>query len=152
MADNHAVSAEALARRFLAALEKRDPSEVLALISDDMIMEYPFNETGDNSPETVRRYQGREAIEQMLIKGFSIEESIKFDLESFTSSADKSTVFVEGRGFLLMRGGRSYKNRYNFRFDVRDGKIIRLREYLNPVTSGLAFGRPIAGRAFTDPP
>jgi ketosteroid isomerase-like protein len=52
-------------------------------------------------------------------------------------------VFVESRGNIIMKSGHEYRNRYVFRFDVEGDIIVRLREYYNPVTSGLAFGRRI---------
>jgi ketosteroid isomerase-like protein len=148
---NQTLDAEAVARRYLAALETFDVSSVMVLVADDMIMEYPFRESGDNSPENARIIKGRNAVEMALRQGLPLEETIRFELESFTSSADRKTVFVECRGDMIMKGGRSYKNRYIFRVDVSDGKIKRVREYLNPVTAGLAFGRPIAGQIFTEP-
>ncbi len=44
---------------------------------------------------------------------------------------------------MKMANGRPYENRYVFRFDVENGKIRRIREYLNPVTSAVAFGLPL---------
>lgn len=54
-----------------------------------------------------------------------------------------ATVFVESRGNIIMSSGHEYRNRYVFRFDVEGDIIVRLREYYNPITSGLAFGRKI---------
>ena len=44
---------------------------------------------------------------------------------------------------MKMATGLPYENRYVFRFDAEDGKITRIREYLNPVTSAIAFGIPL---------
>ncbi len=44
---------------------------------------------------------------------------------------------------MMMANGRPYRNRYIFRFETKNGKITRIREYTNPVTSAIAFGLPL---------
>jgi ketosteroid isomerase-like protein len=38
---------------------------------------------------------------------------------------------VEAVGEMRLKDGREYKNRYHFVFELRDGKIVRAREYLD---------------------
>ena len=56
--------------------------------------------------------------------------------------ADGTAAFAEAAGDMRCATGRPYKNRYVFRFDVEGGRIRRIREYVNPLTSAVAFGRP----------
>jgi NAD(P)-dependent dehydrogenase (short-subunit alcohol dehydrogenase family) len=42
---------------------------------------------------------------------------------------DGERVAVEAQGHVVLRSGRTYANRYNFLFVVRDGLIVELREY-----------------------
>jgi ketosteroid isomerase-like protein len=55
-------------------------------------------------------------------------------------------VFVECHGSGRMHNGRKYRNRYVMRFDFKDGKILRLREYFNPIPVAYVYDRPLAGR------
>jgi ketosteroid isomerase-like protein len=43
-----------------------------------------------------------------------------------------------------MPDGRAYRNKYVFRFSIRDGRISHVREYFNPVIAAYAFRRKIA--------
>ena len=65
-------------------------------------------------------------------------------------TADGSRLFIEQRGNMTMADGRPYRNRYVFRFDVRDGRVSHVREYINPIISAHAFDRPIAERPALD--
>jgi ketosteroid isomerase-like protein len=56
---------------------------------------------------------------------------------------DPNVVFAGALGAMAMVNGRPHNNRYVFRFDLRDGKIPRIREYCNPVTSAVSFGIPL---------
>ena len=76
-----------------------------------------------------------------IIKNF---RNIQFDSPQFTVSADGQTVFFEGQGQLLVAdGNKPYTNVYVFKFVVRDGLLIHITEYANPVTYCRAFGIPL---------
>lgn len=54
---------------------------------------------------------------------------------------DGATVFVEGRGDLVLKQtGQPYRHIYVFRFSISDGKITEIREYANPVIYAKALG------------
>lgn len=65
--------------------------------------------------------------------------TISFIDRKFTQFADGSRVFVEAWGDMAL-GAKPYRNRYVLRFDLRQDRIIRMREYLNPVTGAIAAG------------
>ena len=45
--------------------------------------------------------------------------------------ADGNHVAVEAEGFATMTSGRVYQPRYHFLFEVQNGKIRRVREYMD---------------------
>jgi ketosteroid isomerase-like protein len=59
-------------------------------------------------------------------------------------TGDGSRVFIEQRGNMVLPDGRPYRNKYVFRFSIRDGRISHVREYFNPVIAAYAFRRKIA--------
>jgi ketosteroid isomerase-like protein len=44
-------------------------------------------------------------------------------------------VFVEVRGDMVLGTSTQYRNRYVIRFDLRDGLITGMSEYMNTVTA-----------------
>ena len=60
-----------------------------------------------------------------------------------TPGKDPDVAFAYGLGVMTMANGRPYRNRYVFRFETAGGKIRRIREYANAVTSAIAFGLPL---------
>jgi len=144
MNKNSVVSVESIATAWLAAMDQKNLSALEDMMADDMVMEMPFNESGRIDPGCFRHLSGKEAITAFLQETFDVVTSIEvFDLD-ITAAADGKTVFIEGKGCSQTITGQVCKNRYVFRFDVSNGKVTRFREYYNPVTLALAFGRKIA--------
>ncbi len=54
------------------------------------------------------------------------------------ADGDLAVIEVEGDG--LFRGEKPYQNRYAFVFEVRDGAIVEVREYLDTNHAGYVFG------------
>jgi ketosteroid isomerase-like protein len=115
----------------------------MALFNERSMVEIPFNESGRTEEGAFRRYAGMAELDAFTERSHAAEGTMGFsDIEMFVVQG-QSTVFVEGRGNIIMTSGRDYRNRYVFKFDIEGDKIIKLREYYNPITSGLAFGRKI---------
>jgi ketosteroid isomerase-like protein len=137
-------------RRFYAAISHGDMAALAATLTKDAIYEFPLSETGSSDPADCRRYVGREAIvafwreTSRLGLQFAMPEDVTVSI-----LADGSRVFLEQRGNITLSTGVAYRNRYIFRYDFYDGRIAGVREYLNPVVSAIAFGRPLAGLATT---
>jgi ketosteroid isomerase-like protein len=106
---------------FFRAVATKDTVALGQSLTDDAVYEIPFSESGSTEPGQFRRYVGAAAI-----------------------NADGSRVFIEQRGNMVLSDGRSYRNRYVFRFAIRNGRICHVREYFNPVTAAYAFKRKIA--------
>jgi ketosteroid isomerase-like protein len=130
-----------LAEAYLVALQAKDKEGILAIVTDDFELEVPCNVSGTN--DFSDSWRGLEAAKAGWDSAFrEIEELQYTDLE-FTGGENGKVAFAEGLGVMKMANGRPYENRYVFRFDVENGKIRRIREYLNPVTSAVAFGIPL---------
>lgn len=137
-----------VARRFLAAMERKDRAAVASLLAPDASVEYPFDRSGSVDPAARRRFDGREAVLSGYVDGaFRRIERIDFREESAIPSADGRTAFVEAKGEMRLASGAAYRNLYVMRFDVKDGRITRMREYMNPVAAALAAGLPLGPRS-----
>ncbi|MAN66991.1 MAG: hypothetical protein CME91_10125 [Hyphomonadaceae bacterium] len=128
----------------------KDKAAKLRVMGEDMVLEIPFNESGKTEDGHFRRYTGKREIEGFVDTAFAAEKSVRLVSAEYVVSEDGRTVFVEARGEVEMVSGKIYRNRYVLRFDVEHGKIKCLREFYNPITSAVAFGRPIAGQVTLD--
>ena len=138
---NQNSTAEELGREYLRALQAKDKQAIFAIIADDFILEVPLNVSGTN--DFSDSWRGLEAANANYDTTFRIIEDLVYVELEFTPGRDPNVAFAEGLGVMTMANGRPYRNRYIFRFEARDGKLSRIREYTNPVTSAVAFGLPL---------
>lgn len=125
-----------LAERFLNALTTRDVDEVMSLWNDDGVMEFPFVPEG--SPNT---FEGSEAIRTTLASAFVQRPKMRFfDVKAY-QAADANLAFVEFKGDMLLQSGAPYNNTYIAKVEARDGKLVRFKEFFNPLVD-LASGNP----------
>jgi ketosteroid isomerase-like protein len=134
-------SAESAARAYLVALQNKDKDGILSILTDDFVFEVPFNDSGTNDLENTRR--GITEAMAVYERAFNEIETMTLEDLAINATADGTVVFAEAVGNMTMATGHPYKNRYIYRFDLQDGKISRMREYRNPVTAAIAFGRPL---------
>lgn len=133
-------------RAFLAAMTAKDRPAVAALVDEAAVFQYPFDRSGRTEAGSWRRFAGREAVLTGYVDAaFARISRIGWTEAEFTSSADGRTIFVEARGDMVLATGAAYRNRYVLRFDLRHGKIVGMKEYMNPVTAALAAGLPLGG-------
>jgi ketosteroid isomerase-like protein len=139
----------ALMRRYLAAFDAKDKAALLGFVTEDAVIEIPFNESGLVEDENFRKFSGISELSQFYdnaMKAFGPDNHVKMDYLDISEANEGRTIFVECRGGCQMSNGRTYRNRYCMRYDFRDGKIARIREYYNPVATAYAFDRLLAGR------
>jgi ketosteroid isomerase-like protein len=133
-----------LARAYLMALQAKDKQAILSILAEDFTLEIPCNLSGTN--DLSDSWTGLTTADAKYEATFQKIKVLKYvDLE-FSQSTDRSVAFAEGLGVMELANGNPYRNRYIFRFDVKDGRIQRIREYLNPITSAIAMGLPLPGR------
>ena len=130
-----------LGREYLRALQAKDKQAIFAILAGDFVLEVPFNISGTNDYSD--SWQGLEAADANYDTTFRIIQDLVYTDLEFTAGSDPNVAFAEGLGTMMMANGRPYRNRYVFRFESEDGKLTRIREYANPVTSAIAFGLPL---------
>ncbi len=134
---------------FFKAVATKDTAALANSLTEDAVYEIPFSESGSTEPGQFRRYAGAAAVvEFWTATTANGPKSLGPEDVELSVNADGSKVFIEQRGNMVLSDGRPYRNRYVFRFSIRDGRICHVREYFNPVTAAYAFKRKIAN-AFT---
>jgi len=66
--------------------------------------------------------------------------SAKFDVTAIWEHSDPAWVTLEYEGRIVSRDGRDFSNSYLAMFEVRDGQILRMREFFVPVVPVEEFG------------
>lgn len=106
----------------------------LDLFAEDILFEFPYAFEG-----IPQRLEGRRAFADHLARVGSLLEFDHFELEAVHPAGD--TVVVEfscrGRG---ARTGTAYDQAYISVITLQDGKIVRYRDYWNPLVTLSALG------------
>lgn len=118
MQDNKAV-----VKQFLAALGRGDVNAVRDLISEDVQAIC----TGTSLVSGTRDYEQLCATAGMLAA--IAPAGIELEVVSMTAEEDRVSCEVQGRSTLI--NGTPYNNQYHFLFFIRDGRIYRLKEYID---------------------
>ena|SRR4051794_5474766 len=76
-------------------------------------------------------YRGRDDVVARLFGGLraALAAPVQFSFERFVSAGD--SVVMEARGHATTHDGRPYENRYCIIFDVVDGKLQRIIDYVD---------------------
>jgi ketosteroid isomerase-like protein len=138
-----------IVRQYLATFEKKDKDALMAFVTDETVIEMPLNESGLVEEENIRKFAGLEQLDkffQGVVTAFAAGDHVTMDYMDISEANDGRTIFLECRGGARMANGRTYRNRYCMRYDFRDGKIMRLREYYNPIATAYSFDRLLAGQ------
>ena len=127
---------EGVVRNFFELLNAEDLEGVRALLTEDAAW-LPQARDMPGAGE----YRGRNVIvDDFLrpIRGMFAPGSPSNRILSMASNG--SLVLVETHGTGHLQDGRSYDNRYAWAFELRDGRIAVLREYLDSYYIGRLFG------------
>jgi ketosteroid isomerase-like protein len=131
-------------RAYFATIDAKDAEGMRSLLSDDIVVELPFNESGRVEQGWFRVYRGVDEVMAFWATAWSLEGESPGLLDAeVTITGDGRVVFVEAYGDVIMAGGRRYRNRYVLRMTVEDDRVATYREYYNPIISARAFGRDI---------
>lgn len=69
-----------------------------------------------------------------------VDGAIKLTPRGFTAEGER--VAVEAESLAKTRTGRTYKNLYHFLFEFRNGKVLRVKEYMDPMHVNEVFFAP----------
>lgn len=117
---------------FLRTLDTLKLDDILAYFAPEATLVIPLSIDGTPAPWFT--FEGIDQIRDYWSNATSSLDRLAFSRTDITVSTDATTVFCEAEGD-MRRGDQEYRNVYVFRFDLVDGKIVRLLEYGNPVTA-----------------
>jgi uncharacterized protein len=126
-----------LVTAFMQALGKGDAEAMKPLLTADMVAVC----TG-----TCLLSGSRNAAEILGAVGMlkqATKNGIDFKLLNLTAEEDR--VAVEAEGYSTLVNGTPYNNQYHFLFFIRDGKVCRLKEYMDTKLVQDSLGPLLAG-------
>jgi ketosteroid isomerase-like protein len=109
----------------------RDPVRIAQCLTPDAEwLAPPANATATALAKT-NHMAGADTIAAFLATGFRklFVDNVKIDFRGF--HADTDVVIVEYRMTATLRDGRPYDNDYCLIFELKDGRIHRVREYMD---------------------
>jgi len=128
-----------IVKAYLDALEEQKVDAIAALLTEDAIIDIPLSNTGDLSPWFV--FEGRDRALGYIGTIFQNFGQVKLLDRAVYVAEDGRTVFVETTGDLIQRvKNAGYRNKYVFKFTIRDGRVSHVSEYANPVTFAKLMG------------
>jgi ketosteroid isomerase-like protein len=109
----------------------RDPARIAEVFAEDAEWLAPERNATAVALGGPSHLVGREAIAQFI--GFDFHRLFVADVSIRFRNvfADGDTVIVENQLSATLPDGRTYSNDYCFFFEVRDGTIWRVREYMD---------------------
>ena len=124
----------AVVQSWLEKAGSGDMEGAFALFADDAVW------SNIGSTRFSGDFAGKDAILGGLIGPLfeQLEGGIRSDLEAVV--ADGERVVVLSQGNAMTRTGKAYNNTYAQVFTVRDGKIIKVREYMDTALVDAVFG------------
>lgn len=123
-----------------AAYASGDPQRIAELLHDDVVWFAPAGNATQvalgighpddaGAPRGTNRL-GRDLIVQFMAHNFArLFRDVKNEFRSMV--ADGELVITEHRLSAVLPNGRNYVNDYCFAYEVRDGKVHEIREYMD---------------------
>ncbi|MEZ4330594.1 MAG: nuclear transport factor 2 family protein [Myxococcota bacterium] len=114
-----------LVDRYFELLQKGDPG-IAELFSPDACWLAP------RSAPVGRRHEGLDAVLALMASGLGLYDTTQpMQIERTASLAGDERVYVEMTIRATTRRGEPYENHYVMAFDLRDGRIVEVREYVD---------------------
>jgi uncharacterized protein len=112
------------------AFATRDPAQIAAAFTEDALwIAPPGNATAKALGHTVHELD-RDTIVKFMAREFdTLFSDVKVTVTSLV--AQGATAVLEQRFEATLPGGRHYENDYCFVFETRDGRVHRMREYMD---------------------
>ncbi len=125
---------KALIRRFMAAFSAGDFTAVLGMLDDEATWwvagTMPISGTYSKEAFTKLLGEVRESVDGPIV------------LTPHAFTAEGNRVAVETESLAHTKTGRTYNNFYHFLFEVRNGKVLRVKEYLDTMHTNAVFCTP----------
>ena len=127
---------------FFEALEKHDIALIERHLADDVVEIIPFSNTG--KPDPFYAFNGKAEVLGYLNTIVTNFSRVVLVDRRYSVSDDGRSVFLQAEGDLVQAGtGAKYQNVYIFKFEIRDGQLVHIDEYANPITYALLAGLPL---------
>jgi ketosteroid isomerase-like protein len=128
------MSAAEVLRKWLEALEERDPDAAMSLVSDDGILEVPYP-----MPGRPARFEGKQVIGEVIgtVLGVLFSSFKLSEVEIFNTD-NPEVAIATGHGDAILHNGDTYSQEYVFFVRVRNGLIVEYKEYFDPVRGNAA--------------
>jgi ketosteroid isomerase-like protein len=119
------VESKALIREYFARIGSGDP-RLPELLADDVVWWIP---PGSMFAGTLR---GKPAVLELMGRAFALfapDQPPRIEIEQIVAEDDAVCVqfILEAR----TASGRDYRNHYHLAFEIRDGRIVRVKEYVD---------------------
>ena len=115
-----------IAAELFARFSRSDIPGVLSLMTDDVVWRIP----GKPELSPAAGDYGKERIGRLFNRMLSqLESGLQMTVLGSVAEGDTVAVEVESSGDL--KNGRRYRQQYHFAIVFQDGKIARVREYLD---------------------
>jgi len=126
---------KAIVQRAFDGLAQADPADFLAAMSDDLV----WIITGNS--EWSGRFEGKEAVQRDLIAPlFRLFATPYYNRAERIIADDEGNVVVLAKGEVRTRSGQDYNNDYCFVMQLRDERIVEIREYMDSALAARALG------------
>lgn len=114
-----------LVASFMDVFSAGDVDKILSYLSDSATWWVAGNLEGISGTKNKKEFG------EMLagLSALTVTGAIKLTPLAWTAEGDR--VAVETESYSELRNGRVYNNLYHFVFEVRDGKIQRIKEFLD---------------------
>jgi len=115
----------AIAKLFAEVFSTGDVDAILECLHPDAVYWVSGNIAGMSGDYSRAEFGG-------LLRGVtSVYKTGALKLVPLSAIAQGSKVAVEAESYGELKNGRVYQNRYHFLFEIKDGKIYRVREYMD---------------------
>lgn len=120
---------KAFIRRYVHLIETRDVDAALALAADDATFWHPSTGVTDKAAM-------RAGFTQIAVLMKTFQTQIR------TMTAEENRVSVEVDAEIVFVNGNRYRNQYHFMYEILDGRITAVREYVDtkPLEAAFAGG------------
>jgi uncharacterized protein len=92
-----------------------------------------------------RTYEGKSAITDELIRPLFRQFADQYKAHAIRIIAEDDIVVVEARGEVTTKSGRPYNQTYCYVFQLADGEVRELTEYLDTDLANQLLERPASG-------
>lgn len=129
-------------RTMLDALGRKDWDHGFALMSDDVVCDWPYKPI----PEMPWEMTGREVVRTFFAEGQMPFDGLNYRIDRIYELVDPDQLIAEYRSDSRHRdSGIPYRNAYLGILRFRDGQVSYWREYINPQTISELFAALQAG-------